>query len=638
MFRLGALKNPWLHALALCFAFGAILLALKLPEQIRRGEKGQRAIAMLDDLRRPFLDVKEAEVRFLATGDKIFITRDFTKASESANSLLAQYKQLASYNPELSKHVAELAQVLEDWLAAEQNLFSASPDPLSDKESQVGKKHTHRWLNAAAAGFLSTMNKLGEGEEPIHDDIGNGRRATRIILSLLGFTFFYMLGLVFFQRRARRRTLERARDELEMQVRMRTASLQDANSDLKRQKETQELLKELSQDITRLDIDSLLKKLTEGVREVFKVDICDVRVRDEEAWKVMGVSGTEPERTQSDSTGTARGRSRWILDNRRPLLIHDIAKTGQFSGGESIRKAGVRGYIGVPIFSRGGDVIGILRALTYGPREASPEEVDLLQLMANGTGIALENAKLLEHIKDYAAELEKAKEMQADFAAMIAHDLRSPLTATLSTATMLEDGLFGAVNQEQKRWLLKMQSNIHGLVELVNDFLDLSKLEAGHIQLSKEKVHMDQLIRESADNYRALAGEKKISLRTRIDPALPHINADPRRLDQVLSNLLSNAIKFTPEGGEIEVGAACENGVEARLWVRDTGMGIPPQETEQIFQKYRQAASAKEAKEKGTGLGLVICKMIVEAHGGKIRVDSEEGKGSTFTVTLPCGQ
>ena len=638
MFRLGALKNPWLHALVLCFAFWAITLALKLPQHITRGEKAQQAIEMLDAIRNPFLAVKEAEVRFLATGDKIFITRDFTKASESANSLLAQYKQLASYNPELSKHVAELAQVLEDWLDAEQNLLTASPDPLSDKESQAGEEHTHRWLNAAATGFLSTMNKLGEGEEHIHDDIGNGRRATRIILSLLGFTFFYMLGLVFFQQRARRRTLERSRDELELQVRMRTASLQDVNRDLKRQKETQELLKELSQDITRLDIDSLLKKLTEGVREVFKVDICDVRVRDEEAWKVMGVSGTDPGRTQSDSTGTARGRSRWILDNRRPLLIHDITKTDQFSGGESIRKAGIRGYIGVPVFARGGDVIGILRALTYGPRETSPEEVDLLQLMANGTGIALENAKLLEQIKDYAAELEKAKEMQADFAAMIAHDLRSPLTATLSTATMLEDGLFGAVNQEQKRWLLKMQSNIHGLVELVNDFLDLSKLEAGHIQLSKEKVHMDQLIRESADNYRALAGEKKISLRTRIDPALPHINADPRRLDQVLSNLLSNAIKFTPEGGEIEVGAAHENGVEARLWVRDTGMGIPPQETEQIFQKYRQAASAKEVKEKGTGLGLVICKMIVEAHGGKIRVDSEEGKGSTFTVTLPCGQ
>jgi len=289
MFRLGALKNPWLHALGLCFACGAITLALKLPEQIIRGEKGQRAIEMLDAIRNPFLDVKEAEVSFLATGDKIFITRDFTKASESANSLLAQYKQLASYNPELSKHVAELAQVLEAWLAAEQNLFTASPDPLSDKENQAREKHTHRWLNAAAAGFLSTMNKLGEGEEHLHDDIGNGRRATRTILSLLGFTFLYMLGLVFLQQRARKRTLERSRDELELQVRMRTASLQDANRNLERQKEIQELLKELSQDITRLDVDSLLKKLTERVREVFKVDICDVRVRDKEVWKVMGV-------------------------------------------------------------------------------------------------------------------------------------------------------------------------------------------------------------------------------------------------------------------------------------------------------------------------------------------------------------
>ena len=634
MFRLGALKNPWLHALALCFAFGAILLALKLPEQIKRGEKGQRAIQMLDDLRRPFLDVKEAEVRFLATGDKIFITRDFTKASESANSLLAQYKQLASYNPELSKHVAELAQVLEDWLAAEQNLFTASPDPLSDKESQAGKEHTHRWLNAAAAGFLSTMNKLGEGEEHIHDDIGNGRRATRIILSLLGFTFFYMLGLVFFQRRARRRTLERSRDELELQVRMRTASLQDANRDLKRQKETQELLKELSQDITRLDVDSLLKKLTEEVREVFKVDICDVRVRDEEVWRVMGVSGIEPGRTQSDSTATARGRSRWILDNRRPLLIHDIAKTGQFSGGESIRKVGVRGYIGVPIFSRGGDVIGILRALTYGPRETSPEEVDLLQLMANGTGIALENAKLLEHIKDYAEELEKANQIQADFAAMIAHDLRSPLTSVVSTATMLEDGLFGPVNEEQKKWLGKIENNVGNLVDLVNDFLDLSKLEAGHINLVKEDVDLSLLIQNCSETYLPIANSRGIMLQSLgTDPV--HCQADPRRLDQVLNNLLSNALKFTAAGGQIEVGVSQENRGHVALWVKDTGVGVPREEIGTLFQKYKQTASGKSSQHKGTGLGLVICKMIVEAHGGQISVESEAGKGSTFIVKIP---
>ena len=634
MFRLGPLKNPWLHALVLCFAFGAITLALKLPQHIVRGEKGQRAIQMLDAMRPPFLAVKEAEVRFLATGDKVFITRDFTNASESANSLLAQYKQLAQYNPELSKHVAELAQVLEDWLAVEQNLFTASPDPLSDKENQAGEKHTHRWLNAAAAGFLSTMTKLGEGEESLHDDIGNGRRATRIILPLLGFSFFYMLGLVFIQQRARRRALERSRDELELQVRMRTASLQDANRELERQKGIQELLKELSQDITRLDVDSLLKKLTERVREVFKVDICDVRVRDEEVWKVMGVSGIEPERTQSDSTATTGGRSRWILDNRRPLLIHDITKTGQFSGRESIRKVGVRGYIGVPIFARGGDVIGILRVLTYGPRETSPEEVDLLQLMANGTGIALENAKLLEQIKDYAEKLEKANQIQADFAAMIAHDLRSPLTSVVSTATMLEDGLLGPVNEEQKKWLGKIENNVGDLVDLVNDFLDLSKLEAGHIDLAKEDVDLSLLIQNCSETYLPIANSRGIMLQSLgTDPV--HCQADPRRLDQVLNNLLSNALKFTAAGGRIEVGASQENRSYVALWVKDTGVGVPREEIGTLFQKYKQTASGKSSEHKGTGLGLVICKMIVEAHGGQISVESEAGKGSTFIVKIP---
>ena len=635
MFRLGPLKNPWLHALVLCFAFGAITLALKLPQHIVRGEKGQRAIQMLDAMRPPFLAVKEAEVRFLATGDKIFITRDFTKASESANSLLAQYKQLASYNPELSKHVAELAQVLEDWLAAEQNLFTASPDPLSDKENQAGEKHTHRWLNAAAAGFLSTMTKLGEGEESLHDDIGNGRRATRIILPLLGFSFFYMLGLVFFKQRARRRTLERSRDELELQVRMRTASLQDANRDLKRQKEIQELLKELSQDITRLDVDSLLKKLTERVREVFKVDICDVRVRDEEVWKVMGVSGIEPKKTQSDSTATARGRSRWILDNRRPLLIHDITKTGQFSGGESIRKVGVRGYIGVPIFARGGDVIGILRALTYGPRETSPEEVDLLQLMANGTGIALENAKLLEHIRQQAQTLEQANRQQADFTAMIAHDLRSPLTNVIGIAEMMKDDMLGPVNEEQKKWLGKIGANVRNLVNLVSDFLDLSKLEAGHIELTKKLVYIEELIENNLESYQLLGQDKKITFTISLDLYLPTIDADPRRLGQVLSNLLSNAVKFTPEGGQIEVGARVADSRSVNFWVRDTGIGIPKEEIGNLFEKYKQASNTKNGSYEGTGLGLVICKMIVETHGGRIWIDSEEEKGTTVFVSLP---
>ncbi|OGQ92799.1 MAG: hypothetical protein A2253_06215 [Deltaproteobacteria bacterium RIFOXYA2_FULL_55_11] len=172
-------------------------------------------------------------------------------------------------------------------------------------------------------------------------------------------------------------------------------------------------------------------------------------------------------------------------------------------------------------------------------------------------------------------------------------------------------------------------------MDLVNDFLDLSKLEVGHIDLVKKEVDLKQLIQNAVDNYLVLAQERKISLKSRIAEGLAEIAADPRRLDQVFGNLISNAIKFTPEGGEIEVGADQENGLGVKVWVRDNGVGIAPEEIGQIFEKYRQTTSGKESKHKGTGLGLVISKMIVEAHGGKIWVESEEGKGTTFAFTIP---
>jgi len=232
-------------------------------------------------------------------------------------------------------------------------------------------------------------------------------------------------------------------------------------------------------------------------------------------------------------------------------------------------------------------------------------------------------------------ELDGTNRQIADFSAMIAHDLRSPLTAMISAAAIVEDGLAGLVNEEQKKWLAKIQASARTLVDLVNDFLDLSKLEVGHIDLVKKEVDLKQLIQNAVDNYLVLAQERKISLKSRIAEGLAEIAADPRRLDQVFGNLISNAIKFTPEGGEIEVGADQENGLGVKVWVRDNGVGIAPEEIGQIFEKYRQTTSGKESKHKGTGLGLVISKMIVEAHGGKIWVESEEGKGTTFAFTIP---
>src|SRR5574341_2327358 len=177
-------------------------------------------------------------------------------------------------------------------------------------------------------------------------------------------------------------------------------SLAIENSNLyeesQRREEMQNLLKELSQDITTLDIDSLLRKLTEKVREVLQVDISDVRLIEGEVWQVVGISGIDAERLRVGSIGKGRGGGGWIAKNRRPLVISDITQSKGLPMGETTQRIGVRGYLAVPIFARAGDVMGIIRALSYQRREFTQEEVDLLQQLANGAAIAIENARLLQ--------------------------------------------------------------------------------------------------------------------------------------------------------------------------------------------------------------------------------------------------
>jgi signal transduction histidine kinase len=171
-------------------------------------------------------------------------------------------------------------------------------------------------------------------------------------------------------------------------------------------------------------------------------------------------------------------------------------------------------------------------------------------------------------------------------------------------------------------------------LELINDFLDLSKIEAGRLDLVLEDVDLATLVAATLDDYAVLLREKKIALSTHLTDVGCLVQADRTRLGQVFANLLSNAIKFTGEGGSLDIGAAREGDDEVRIWVKDTGVGISANEIEGLFEKYRQAQSGRKSKYKGTGLGLAICKMIVESHGGKIWVNSREREGATFYFTL----
>jgi signal transduction histidine kinase len=244
------------------------------------------------------------------------------------------------------------------------------------------------------------------------------------------------------------------------------------------------------------------------------------------------------------------------------------------------------------------------------------------------------NEKSLNKIKKQTAELEEANRLQADFTAMIAHDLRGPISTVFNTAELMQDGVFGPVNDDQKEWLGKMQVTCRSVVEIVSDFLDISKIEAGRLDLIKKRIDLYQLIHGSLKSYTPMAAVKDISMTSALESDLPEITADERRLEQVLANLITNAIKFTGAGGRVEVGAGRLNG-DIKMWVKDTGEGIAPEEMGDLFEKYRQSTSGKLSESKGTGLGLVICKKIAEAHGGRISVESRLGEGSTFTVELP---
>jgi signal transduction histidine kinase len=398
------------------------------------------------------------------------------------------------------------------------------------------------------------------------------------------------------------------------------------------------ILRNISEAILgSLDLKLVLEQILEQAMLFGSFDLGNIRLLDSsgDTLEVVVVRGyRDPEsflrhRKISRTLQTARSR----FGNRifeEPCVEENVQACQGF---KTMKSEGAESLIEVPVRAED-EVLGIIQMASRTQRKFRHEEVNLLGMIGNHMGIAVQRAQLYEKTRSQARELEKASKMQADFAAMIAHDLRSPLMNISGAAEVMMNGMFGSVNEEQKQWFGKILANSGSLVSLVSDFLDVSKLEAGYVDVIKEPVDLERLIQKSLDNFLILAQEKQIALINAVDSPAPLIQADPRRLDQVLSNLISNAIKFTQPGGHIKVGAGQVDASHAQVWVKDNGVGIPPAEIGTLFEKYRQCSNIRESGQKGTGLGLVICKMVVQAHGGRIWVESEEGKGSTFCFTL----
>jgi signal transduction histidine kinase len=278
-------------------------------------------------------------------------------------------------------------------------------------------------------------------------------------------------------------------------------------------------------------------------------------------------------------------------------------------------------------------IVGALVVRRKAPGEFSKNTVKLLQTFADQSVLAIQNARLFSEIEEKGRELAEASQHKSQFLANMSHELRTPLNAILGYTELILDSVYGDMPEKARNVLDRVQRNGRHLLGLINDVLDLSKIEAGQLTLSLSDYSLNSVIRTVFSAVEPLANQKQIRLKIEVAPELPLGRGDEQRLTQVLLNLVGNAIKFTVLG-EVSITGSAANG-SFTVAVRDTGPGISTTDQAKLFQEFQQADNSITRKKGGTGLGLAISKRIIEMHGGKIWVDSVAGQGSTFSFALP---
>jgi signal transduction histidine kinase len=318
-----------------------------------------------------------------------------------------------------------------------------------------------------------------------------------------------------------------------------------------------------------------------------------------------------------------------------PFQVPDITVPGAYAGRlrENLIESGVRAILAVPMV-REGQLIGCLGVTRNRSGDFSVETIDLLRTFATQSALAIQNARLFHEIEDKSRQLEAASRHKSEFLANMSHELRTPLNAIIGFSEVLIQRMFGELNAKQDEYLKDVYASGQHLLSLINDILDLSKIEAGRMELHITAFEPGATLDGTVMLVKERAASRGITVSLQVDENLDRWVGDERKIRQVMLNLLSNSVKFTPEGGRIDVRAK-RDGSEMVVAVSDTGIGIKPEDQARIFEEFQQAGSDYTKKAEGTGLGLALSRKFVELHGGTLKVESAEGQGSTFTFTLP---
>jgi len=317
---------------------------------------------------------------------------------------------------------------------------------------------------------------------------------------------------------------------------------------------------------------------------------------------------------------------------RRPIVVPDLAAVDLDPHLEILHGAGWSSLVAVPLL-REDTIVGSLIVRRRRTGDFSREVVDLVETFASQSALALLNAQLFRELKEQSLALELASRHKSEFLASMSHELRTPLNAVLGFSEVLLERMFGDINERQEEYLRDIHGSGKHLLELLNEILDLSKVEAGRMEIDYSTFDLRVLLEEAVAMIRERATTHGIDLTVDVEPGLVHAYSDQLRLKQVVLNLVTNAVKFTGDGGSVAVRAR-RTPVDIEVTVTDTGVGVPETDRERIFESFQQGGRGA-SREEGTGLGLTLSRRLVELLGGRMWLESEVGVGSTFGFTLP---
>ncbi|MBI2087480.1 MAG: GAF domain-containing protein [Deltaproteobacteria bacterium] len=612
------------------------------------GELGT-LVAAFEAMRRA-VEVREGALERQAEIQKLL----FDETKEKAKELAVAYKAAFTFNQSLNLETT-LSVVLDEVLRVI-SADSASLRVLTEREGlmdfAVNKGFPEEYLAARARAQdigKAARHVLATGEVVISDDLTEHPFFKGGILESLGYrSAIYLpinvrgttLGILNLASREKGRFSEREKVILSSVSHQLGLALDNARlfKETQRNLERIQALQEIDRAVTStLDLRTVLDLLLEKIDLFFPYpSATTVRLLNRETGvlEALACRGLNEKEWRTQDSRTVGGRAKKIFETKAPLTVRNIQTDPQTSKPAIFRKYGLVSHLGVPLIAKN-ETIGVLALYTKEEHDFTSEEIESLSNLASQAAIAIHNSELYQEMAKLAGDLARSNRVKDEFLSVMSHELRTPLNVIMGYTAMLKDSMLGEINQEQEKALEKILARSQEQLGMIGGILDATQLEANRVKVEHEEFGLKEFLEELRSDYR-FRPPQELTIEWEYPPHLPVVKTDREKLKQILRNLINNAIKFTPKGSITISARITEPHALIEFKVADTGIGVAEEDLPVIFEKFRQLDSSETRLYGGVGIGLHLVKKFTELLGGKVEVESMPGKGSIFTVTIPC--